>query len=147
MTASGPAWILAGATLMIASVFDLRSRRIPNWLTGGAAVGGLAIAYSQGALFGAVPAALLAMLVMGSPNFVRSQAVGAGDVKLAGAMGAMLGAASALLVIGFAACEALACLVVMKSLQESWNGSSTFPFAPFLMVGFLLAACAGFLGG
>jgi prepilin peptidase CpaA len=77
---------------IIACAIDLRSRRIPNWLTFGAAGAGLIF---QVALHG--PAGLLtgvAGWVVGVLIFFLPFALGglgAGDVKLVGALGAWLG--------------------------------------------------------
>lgn len=86
--------ILGGAVLLalIAGWTDLRSRRIPNWLT----VPGLLIGVAANAVFGGwsglkaslVGAGLgLALLL----PFVLLRSLGAGDWKLAGALGAFVG--------------------------------------------------------
>jgi prepilin peptidase CpaA len=87
--------ILAGAVLLsvIAGWTDLRSRRIPNWLT----VPGLLIGVAANTVLGGwiglktslVGAAVgLALLL----PFVLLRSLGAGDWKLAGALGAFVGA-------------------------------------------------------
>ena len=86
--------ILAGAVLvsLVAAATDLRSRRVPNWLT----VPGLLIGIAantwlsgwsglKGSLQGAVVG--LALLL----PFVLLRSLGAGDWKLAGALGAFTG--------------------------------------------------------
>ncbi len=86
--------ILAGAVLLslIAGWTDLRSRRIPNWLT----VPGLAVGVAANTVFGGwsglktslLGAAVgLALLL----PFVLLRSLGAGDWKLAGALGAFAG--------------------------------------------------------
>ena len=86
--------ILAGAVLlaMAAGWTDLRSRRIPNWLT----VPGLAIGIAANTILGGwsglktslLGAALGLGLLL---PFVLLRALGAGDWKLAGALGAFTG--------------------------------------------------------
>jgi len=88
--------ILAGAVLLaaIAGITDLRSRRIPNWLTVSGLVVGLAVrAWFQG--WAGVKTSLLGV-VLGLGlllPFVLLRSLGAGDWKLAGALGAFAGPA------------------------------------------------------
>lgn len=91
MLQSGP-WIPAVGVAICAGVLDWRYRRIPNWLT----VSGLAAGVTVNtALFGwgGMRAALLgAALALGLLlPFVLVRSLGAGDWKLAGALGACLG--------------------------------------------------------
>lgn len=86
--------ILAGAVLLsiLAGWTDLRSRRIPNWLTiSGATVGVVANTVLGGSA--GLKASLLG-LVLGLGlllPFVLLRSLGAGDWKLAGALGAFTG--------------------------------------------------------
>lgn len=75
-----------------ATVIDLRTRRIPNALTGGMAAAGLALAVTG--LSGVSPAASVAGLVAGLALMLPGHllgATGAGDVKMMAAAGAILG--------------------------------------------------------
>ena len=80
------------AVLAIASITDLASRRIPNWLTLSAVVAGLGLniiqAGARGLLFG-IEGLFLGMGLFIIFYFVGG--MGAGDVKLMGAVGSMLG--------------------------------------------------------
>ncbi len=87
--------IVIGASL--AAAWDLRTRRIPNWLTGATAAAGLSIWIWQLGADGLVPwisglavggALLLIPYVMGG--------IGAGDVKLIASLGAIGGVLFAL---------------------------------------------------
>jgi prepilin peptidase CpaA len=84
--------VLAVALALIAGWTDWRSRRIPNWLT----VPGFLIGLGANVLAGGLPGlktsllgAGLGLLVLLPFVFLRS--LGAGDWKLAGALGAIVG--------------------------------------------------------
>ena len=86
--------ILAGAVLLsvLAGWTDLRSRRIPNWLTVSGLVIGIAANTALGGWGGLKTSLLgaavgLALLL----PFVLLRSLGAGDWKLAGALGAFVG--------------------------------------------------------
>jgi prepilin peptidase CpaA len=83
------------AVLSVASfacAFDLRTRRIPNWLTFGAAAAALVFHFVTGGAsgvaqgFGGWATGVVLLIV---PYALRG--LGAGDVKLVGALGAWLG--------------------------------------------------------
>jgi prepilin peptidase CpaA len=78
--------------LLVATVVDLRTRRIPNLLTGSMAIAGLGLAaFGWGSI--SVGAALLGCvigLVLMLPGHALG-ATGAGDVKLMAAVGTLLG--------------------------------------------------------
>jgi prepilin peptidase CpaA len=92
---TGP-WIVAVLLAMvvaaIAGILDWRERRIPNWLTVSGAAAGVAVNTAVYRWPG-VKAALLGMLLgLGILlPFVLIRSLGAGDWKLAGALGACLG--------------------------------------------------------
>jgi len=86
--------ILAGAVLVavIACWTDLRSRRIPNWLTAPAFLVGVAVNAVPGGLGGLKTSLLGALVGLGLLlPFVLLRSLGAGDWKLAGALGAFVG--------------------------------------------------------
>jgi prepilin peptidase CpaA len=85
---SSPALVVLLAGLVVASVSDVRERRIPNWLVGTLALGGfvsvVASSYGTGTLARSVGTALLAGLLgfaIWLPS-VLSRRLGAGDLKL-----------------------------------------------------------------
>jgi prepilin peptidase CpaA len=90
-----PALVILACGVAAASVIDIRTRRIPNVLTGAMAAGGLVLA-AVGA--GSVtPAAAVGGLVVGALLMLPGHAIGAtgaGDVKLMAAVGALLGPAA-----------------------------------------------------
>ena len=84
-------FIVLASGLAIAVVTDVRTRRIPNWLTGALAAGGFGIAFAGGGLTPVQAAlGLLAGLGLMMPAHVIG-ATGAGDVKLMAAVGALVG--------------------------------------------------------
>ena len=89
---AGVACTFVLAWLTALSVYDIRERRLPNWLTMPGAVVILAVAAAAGrgmpALVGAVG---LAGLYLGV-HLLAPAAMGAGDVKLAAGVGALTGA-------------------------------------------------------
>jgi prepilin peptidase CpaA len=77
---------------LAAAVFtDVRTRRIPNWLTAAIAGAGFGIAFGGGAVTPAQAAlGMLAGLLLMMPGHVIG-ATGAGDVKLMAAVGVLVG--------------------------------------------------------
>src|SRR5687767_12488312 len=89
------------AVCAAAAIIDQTTYRIPNWLTGSAAVAGVllhAVAGAPGEAFaGAAIAALSAVLLLAIGGALGALGVvGMGDVKLIAAVGALIGARLAL---------------------------------------------------
>ncbi len=123
-------WAVVVGGSLIAAYTDLRSRRIPNWLTGPMFLGGLVwsiwLAGGAGvldALAGcvalAIPCTLLFMFAGG----------GAGDAKLMGAAGAWLGLANSLAaLVAVSACGivmGLALAVLRKQTRQTLANTVT----------------------
>ncbi len=81
------------AVLLVAAVFDFRYRRIPNWLTVAGVLLGLAMNTIIGRPDGGLVFSLVGLLVAFAVYLVlyALRAMGAGDVKLMAAAGALLG--------------------------------------------------------
>jgi len=93
---------VAGATF--AALVDLRWRRIPNWLTGSVLLLGLGVnLWLKGP--GGIAFALFGALLGGAIllPFYLHRAIGAGDVKLLAALGAVLGPQAVVAVVLYAA--------------------------------------------
>ena len=87
----GP-WVPALLVATVAGVLDWRYRRIPNWLTVSGLVAGIAVNVVLGGWAGLKEALLGTLLGLGILlPFVLIRSLGAGDWKLAGALGACLG--------------------------------------------------------
>ena len=127
-----PAWLGLGALVVAGSATDLAARRIPDALTGPATVLALVALLplgARGVLVGALGAGLFgaahAVVHLAAPG-----ALGAGDVKLAPALGAPLAAASwgALAVVPVLAAAGLLVLVLTRG-----GRSAPVPFGPPLL--------------
>jgi prepilin peptidase CpaA len=156
--------ILAAAT-GLAVVIDLRTRRIPNALTGSLAVIGLGLAAAQlgtVGIGGAIVGFLLGFAFMLPGNVFG--ATGAGDVKLFAAAGAVLGPATTVRAFMFTAIAGgvLALVVALRRRRlaqtisltarlvtdgksavptiESPASDNRFAYAPAIAIGVLMAA-------
>ena len=114
------------AALMLASVAcwtDLRTRRIPNVLTFGAAGAGLAFhAFFSGSGALTALAGWLTGVLLFSPLFLL-RGMGAGDLKLLGALGAWLGPFMAVR-IGFWSALAGGVLAIALALAHGYCGQA-----------------------
>jgi prepilin peptidase CpaA len=78
--------------LGLAALWDVRARRMPNWLTLGGVATGLAWSLSEGGVAASLLGVGIALAV--SLPFWALGAIGAGDVKMLSAVGAFLGPAA-----------------------------------------------------
>jgi prepilin peptidase CpaA len=116
------------AVAVTSCAWDLRTRRIPNALTLGGALAAFAFAFGQNGMSGLAwsAAAWLTATALFFPLFALG-GLGAGDVKLLGALGAWLGGvASSLYLACFTALAggvmALAVMLARRYLREGlWN--------------------------
>jgi len=156
--------LVAGSGALGAAI-DLRSRRVPNWLTLGIAVVGLTLAAAR--LSGLSLPAAFAGLALGLAVMLPGHligATGAGDVKLLAALGTMLGPKATVLAFIYAAIAGggLAVLVALqrRTLEvtmartamlvrsrganvaeiEQASSDNRFAYAPAIAIGAVVAA-------
>ena len=147
------------AALACASVTDLRSRRIKNWLTYPAMLVGLAanaVAGGWGGLGTSATGLAAAIAIMIIPFAMR--VMGAGDVKLMAAIGALKGPHFLVLVVLYASVAGglLALIYLMRerrvgstlrfiaygwfdALRGNAPKAGAIPYAPAIAAGVLLA--------
>ncbi|MFC4251050.1 prepilin peptidase [Sinimarinibacterium flocculans] len=135
---------LLAAWAAVISVWDFRERRIPNWTLVAAALTGLGLLLVQGhGVTGAGWLASLAGAAIGMlvwlPGWLLRK-LGAGDVKLAGCIGGLLGGLAAVEAMLIAA-VALGVMSVIASL--SFGPSYRLPAAAALSTGFIVRLWAG----
>ncbi len=136
---AGVACAIVLAWLVVLSAYDIRERRLPNWLTMPGALTILTVAAAEGrgapALLGAVGLVGLYLVV----HLISPAAMGAGDVKLAAGVGALTGAFGfdvwALAAVTAPLLTAIwACVAVIR------RSSSTVPHGPSMCLATLAAA-------
>jgi prepilin peptidase CpaA len=126
--------VLTGIVALIAGITDWRWRRIPNWLTVPAAAVGLAVNSAAGHWSGLKSSAegLGLGLLLLFP-FVLIRALGAGDWKLAGALGSFLGPHELLMLLAFAVMisgvMALTLVIYKRRLGEMLRNIARLLFA------------------
>jgi prepilin peptidase CpaA len=148
------AWWPVLMLVVVATVTDLRSRRIPNWLTLPFLAAGLVVGGVTGGLAGLVRSAAgvgLAILLLAAFCFLRG--MGWGDLKLCAAVGAWLGPGQ--LTFALVVTAIVGGLAAVAGLL--WRGTGyklparlriddpaafTLPYAPAIAIGTLLALLA-----
>ena len=153
------------AVTMAAAVVDLRTRRVPNWLTFGTAALGITMAMTHldgVGVAGAFEGLLVGLLLMLPGHAIGK--TGAGDVKLLAALGTLLGPRSIAMAFLYTAIAGggIAVVVAMRRrrLRETLEGTATlvctgganagdlekpstnnrFAYAPAIAVGAVIAA-------
>jgi prepilin peptidase CpaA len=119
--------MITGAALVIgaaACITDLHSRRIPNWLTFGAAAAAFAFHFANGGQAAVQHAAAgwATGLFLFMPLFLLG-GMGAGDVKLLAALGAWLGPGAAFWLALYAS-MAGGVLAVIVALRHKYLGTA-----------------------
>ena len=118
----------------LATVTDIRQRRVPLWLTVGGGLAGLGAAVVQG--WQALAPSLLGLIVGAALllPFVRAGGFGGGDALLLAAVGAWRGGEFVLLTACWASLAGGALALLALARRER-----TFPYVPAIAVGVGLA--------
>lgn len=131
---------VVAVTTATAAAIDLRTRRVPNWLTFGVAAIGMAIAAARldGVTVGGAFAGLGLGLLLMLPSYVFGR-TGAGDVKMLAAVGTLLGPA-AIVTAFFYSAIAGGVLALIAAVRRREKDDHTFAYAPAIAVGAVLAS-------
>ena len=144
-----PAYVLFGLAGSAIAVYDLRRRKVPNWMlmpTSFAVTVLLLVAAAVDDLWGSMLrgfcAALVATFAFGALAIVFRRGLGFGDVKLAGLIGLVTGFISwdavwLGIVLAFCGAAVFAAILLVRRASER----TTIPFAPFMVLGAAVAVC------
>jgi prepilin peptidase CpaA len=129
-------WALALTLGSVAVFEDIRSRHIPNWITAGAFIAALVYQGISRGLAGLELALLGTLIGFGIfLVFFCLGALGAGDIKLMAAFGALLGPSGILV----AALLAAIIGALLAAGAMAWSRRPAIPYAPAIVLGAWLA--------
>ena len=131
-----PGLLVALGVTLAASVTDIRERRIPNELILIGLVIAAAVAATSGRWLDALAGGGLGVAILTLPRLVARDAVGLGDVKLAGVVGMGVGVTGVVAVVGVAVVTAAVAMGLVGLTSGGRRGRS-LPLAPFVAVGTL----------
>ena len=141
-----PGLLVALGVTLAASVTDIRERRIPNELILIGLVTAAAVAATSGCRLDALAGSVLGVAILTLPRLVARDAVGLGDVKLAGVVGMGVGVTGVVVVVALAVVAAMTTFVLLRLGSRSTH-RRYLPFAPFLLAGTTgIAALTSFTG-
>ena len=138
-------WVAGGllaSVLILGSAIDLRTFRLPDWVTLPLAVAGIGIAHGLGwgdwqerTLAAGAGFVMLALARDAYFRWRQRQGLGLGDAKLFAAAGAWTGLAALPAVLLWACVLALAAVGVLAALGRQVTLGTAIPFGPFLAAG------------
>jgi len=140
----GPSPELVTSTAVVASsltaaVIDLRTRRVPNALTGATVAAGVGIAIAGIGMTGIVAAMVggVVGLVLLLPGYIWG-GTGGGDVKLLAALGTLLGPNAIIVAFLATAISGGVMALAIAALRRRFR-DQPFAYAPAIAVGALVA--------
>ena len=138
--------------LLVVSVIDARTLRIPNWLTAILFVAGLVMLAGTDAMTIAIHLGssfatylLMAGLSQAYKHLRGVNGLGLGDAKLLAAFAVWIGPLW-LAPIVFVASSLAIMFILMRRLLSGTSLHRVIPFGPFLSLAFFICWCAEFLG-
>ncbi|RRR42581.1 prepilin peptidase [Mycolicibacter terrae] len=134
--------VLVVAWLILLSGYDIRQRRLPNWLTLPAAVLAPAVAAAAGRGTAALAGAAALTAVYLAVHLIAPAGLGAGDVKLAAGLGALTGSFGADVWLLAALCAPVL-TGVCGLLAALGRRGPTIPHGPSMCLASALAAGLG----
>jgi len=127
---------------IIIGYIDVKIRIVPNELVLAMVVSGIIFQILNYGFRALIVAAITMIVMMGVftavAGFVGFGKVGAGDVKLAGAMGLGLGYPLIVTAVGIMAVSLLIFILTGMALKKIYL-STMLPFAPFMIIGYITA--------
>lgn len=123
----------------VATYTDLRTRLIPNWLTGAGALGVLVWRLATGSGAAGLLGMGVAVVVLGLASLASRRPPGGGDWKYACVLGGALGPLGVLGALGLAALGSTV-WGLGRMLRRRGDGHTPLPLAPFLAVGSCVSA-------
>ena len=131
--------IAVSACCLAAAAIDLRTRHVPNALTGAAAAVGVALAvtgFGRVGMVAAVVGGLIGLALM-LPGYLFG-ATGGGDVKLLAAIGTLLGPDRILIAFFGMAIGGGLIALAMAAVRRRFR-NETFAYAPAIAIGCIYA--------
>lgn len=128
-------FVLIAVLLGIDSVKDIRTREIPNWISGAIALTAFII-FDVRSLWGLIVAVIFFGVALATGK------IGGGDVKLVAALSVVCGLVGSLVLLFFAQISMLifyAGYYIFRKINGK-TADKALPFVPFIFIGYLISA-------
>ncbi|MBB3930038.1 leader peptidase (prepilin peptidase)/N-methyltransferase [Kaistia hirudinis] len=130
------------ACCVVASIIDLKTRRLPNAISLVILIAGLSLAFHLDMLGGAIVAAIVAFVSLTAIALIFRRlrgfdGLGGGDIKLMAACASWLGISGIAPALSIASVSALLVVGTMTATGAPVDKGTRIPFGPFLSFGVL----------